>query len=186
MPKTKAGKNKAVIMDRDGTILRDSHYLADSGGIEIFKGVIPSLKKLSRKGWKLIIGTNQSGIGRGYFDLKALKQIHDRLLEIFLRNGVHIHDIFFCPHHPDDGCRCRKPEIGMLLQAAKKYHLNLNDSVVIGDKESDIEWGRRAGAKTILVLTGKGLKTRSKMKSRPDHVAKSFAYAAEWILNHER
>lgn len=177
--------SKAVIMDRDGTLLKDCHYLSDPCRIRIYKGVMPALKKLSRRGWKLIIGTNQSGVARGYLDLEKLKSIHDRLLNIFRKNHVKISEIFFCPHHPDGGCNCRKPKIGMLLKAAKKYRLDLRKCVVIGDKASDIEWGKRAGTKTILVLTGYGREAALKLSTRPDQISRSLPHAVEWVLKNE-
>jgi len=177
-------KNKAVIMDRDGTLFREANYLQDPEKIEIYKDVFPALKKLSARGWKLIIGTNQSGVGRGYFSLNTMHEIHDRFLRLCKKNRLKIDEIFFCPHHPDDGCLCRKPQIGMLLAAAKKFNLDLKACVVIGDKTSDILWGQKAKAKTILVLTGYGLKHRKKIK-KVDYVAKTLPSAVDWILKNE-
>ena len=177
--------NRALIMDRDGTLMRDSHYLRDPGGIRIYPGTLPALKKLQKRGWKLIVGTNQSGVSRGYLTLATLKRIHDRFRDICRRGGLRIDDIFFCPHHPDAGCACRKPATGMLEKAARKYRLDLERSFVVGDKGCDMEWGRRAGVRTILVLTGKGRRTLRSSKSRADHVARSLKHAADWILSHE-
>lgn len=174
--------NKAVIMDRDGTIVKDCHFLSDPKHLQIYKGVFPALRKLGENGWKLIIGTNQSGVGRGYFGVDAVHLVHDRLIELFEKERVKINEIYFCPHHPDDNCVCRKPELGMLTQAARKFQLDLRQCVVVGDKESDILWGKRGGTRTVLVLTGKGKKTRRKMKQNPDYVSKSFYDAAKWIL----
>lgn len=178
----KAGKGaKAVLLDRDGTILRDHHYLSNPDRIEIYKGVVPTLRRLKRRGWKVIIGTNQSGVGRGYFSVDAMHAVHDRLHRIFRRGRLHIDEIFFCPHHPEDGCHCRKPMPGMLEAARRKHRLDLSRCVVVGDKEGDILWGRRGGAKTVLVLTGKGRETLRTMKTKPDHVAKTLVTAAKWI-----
>lgn len=174
--------NKAVILDRDGTVLKDCHYLSDPDQIQLYKGVIPALKKLKKNGWKVIIGTNQSGIGRGYFTLDTLKKIHDRLEGIFEKNGLKIDEIFYCPHRPDENCHCRKPRIGMLETAAKKYNLDLKKSVVVGDKECDILWGQSADSKTILVLTGYGKKTVKKSLVKADHTSRTLTTAVEWIL----
>lgn len=175
-------KNKAVFLDQDGTLIRDKHYLSDPEKISIYSGVVPALKKLKAKGWKLIIGTNQSGIGRGYFTVQELKKVHARLLALFKRERVRIDDIFFCPHLPEEGCRCRKPETGMLEKAKRKHFLNLKECYVIGDKESDILWGKKAGAKSILVLTGVGKSHRSLCLKKADYIARTFSDAAEWIL----
>lgn len=172
-------------MDRDGTVFKDCHFLSDPDKIQIYKGVIPALKKLNRHGWKLIIGTNQSGIARGYLSLDTLEKIHQKFLSICRKNNLKIDEIFFCPHHPEDRCHCRKPNIGMIMQAARKHRLDVKKCVVIGDKESDIEWGERAGTRTILVLTGRGKQTRRRLKSKPDHICLSLPYAVDWILKNE-
>lgn len=178
---SKKMNNKAVILDRDGTIVRDRHFLADPKHVEFYKGVIPALRKLRDRGWKLIIGTNQSGIGRGYFTLKEMHRVHDRIEEIFRRNRLRVDEILFCPHHPEAGCFCRKPQLGMMIKAAKKHRLDLKQCWVVGDKESDILWGRKAGARTILVLTGSGRRELKKSKVRPDRVSRTLTHAAEWI-----
>ncbi len=177
--------NRAVIFDRDGTLVKDMHYLSDADKVQIYRGVIPALRQLRKHGWKLIVGTNQSGVARGYLTLKDLKEIHARMLSLLRKGGVRIDGIYFCPHHPDDGCMCRKPQPGMLTLAAKKFRLDLKKSVVVGDKTSDVVWGRRAGSRTVLVLTGYGREHRAKPKCKPDFVAKSLPYAVKWILKNE-
>jgi len=180
MPKN---KNRAVIMDRDGTVFKDSHYLRDPNGIQMYPGVISALKKLKKMGWKLIIGTNQSGISRGFLDYKTLNKIHKNFLKICSQSGLKIDDIVFCPHHPSENCHCRKPNPGMLVKAAKKFNLDLKECYVIGDKESDILWGKRVGSKTILVLTGYGREHLKKVKNKADHISKTLPHAVKWILN---
>ena len=175
--------NKAVIMDRDGTVMKDSHYLSDPEGVKIYKGVLGALRQLEKKGWNLIIGTNQSGVGRGYFTMDTVDKIHRKFLSVCRKNGVNIRQIFVCPHRPDEHCRCRKPKTGMLTDAAKKFKLDLKECVVVGDKICDIDWGKNVGAKTVLVLTGKGQKTRAKGKARPHHVSRSLPHAARWIMD---
>ena len=179
-------KNKAVFLDRDGTILKDRKYLSDPDDIELYKGAVAALKKLKSRGWKLIIGTNQSGIRRGYFTEEDLKKVHDRLLCMFREQGLDIDEIIYCPHGPEDRCKCRKPHTGMIEKAAKKFGLNLRACVVVGDKSSDIHWGQRAGSRTVLVLTGVGKKTLSEPGVKSDYVARSLPYAAEWIIKNER
>ncbi|MBI2915455.1 MAG: HAD family hydrolase [Elusimicrobia bacterium] len=177
--------DRAVFLDRDGTVIKDAHYLSHPGKIQIYKGVIPALKKLRGKGWKIIIGTNQSGVARGYLSLETLAEIHENLLSLFRKNDLKIDEIFFCPHHPKDRCHCRKPNLGILLKAAHKYRLDLKKCVVVGDKESDILWGKNGKTKTILVLTGKGKKSRAHLKTQPDHIASTLPHAVQWMLNHE-
>ena len=177
--------HRAVIMDRDGTILEESHYLDDPEGIEIYAGVIPALRKLKIRGWKLIVGTNQSGIGRGYFSKDTLHKIHDRFLSICRKRGLEIDEIYYCPHHPKERCACRKPKIGMLRKAERDFDLNLKDCVVVGDKRCDIDWGRRAGARTILVLTGYGKSASRSTRARAHYIAKTLTHAVQWILKND-
>ena len=144
--------------------------------------MIPALKKLQKKGWKIIIGTNQAGIARGYVKIKSLDEIHEKLLRLFKLGGVRIAALYFCPHHPDDGCLCRKPQPRMILNAQKKFNLDLAQSFVIGDRESDIWWGQGAGLRSILVLTGYGRRTRAQKKAKPDFIARSLPWAVRKIL----
>ena len=174
--------NKAVFLDRDGTILKDCDYLSNPDHIRVYKGVIPALKNLKKKGWRLVIGTNQSGIGRGYFTVKEMEKVHRRLFSIFKKDGLVMDMVVFCPHGPNDGCDCRKPGQGMIRKAAKRFNLDLEQCVAVGDKESDILWGKRAGARTVLVLTGSGRKVRDARRVKPDYVARSLSYAVKWIL----
>jgi D-glycero-D-manno-heptose 1,7-bisphosphate phosphatase len=178
-------KNRAVIMDRDGTLFRDSHYLSDPSKIEIYQGVMPALRKLKKHGWKLLIGTNQSGIGRGYFPESTVNKIHKKFLSLAAKSSVSIDGIFLCPHRPDEKCRCRKPKPGMLRDAERKFNLDLKRCVVIGDKQCDVDWGRAAGARSILVLTGYGRKASARTRRRASAVSKSLAHAADWIIKHE-
>ena len=174
--------NKAIFLDRDGTLIYEKHYLNDPEKIKLFAGVVPALKTLQRQGWKLIIGTNQAGIARGYVTIKSLHAIHDKLLKIFERGGVKIDAIYFCPHHPNLCCNCRKPQSGMIRQAQKKFNLNLRECFVIGDNASDILWGKNVGAKTALVLTGYGKRTKKESKVKPDIIARSLPFAVKKIL----
>ncbi|MBI2118054.1 MAG: HAD family hydrolase [Elusimicrobia bacterium] len=175
-------EKKAIFLDRDGTLIKDTHYLNHPNQIQIYKGVIPALKKIKKAGWRIIIGTNQSAIGRGILSVEMLQKIHKILVGIFKKSGVKIDEIFFCPHHPKENCICRKPNLGMLLKGAKKYQLDLKKCIVVGDNKCDILWGKNGGTKTILVLTGKGKKTLADSKVKPDHISPTLKTAAKWIL----
>jgi D-glycero-D-manno-heptose 1,7-bisphosphate phosphatase len=140
-----------VILDRDGTIVIDRGYLDDPAGLEFLPGAAEGLRYLYERGFRLVVITNQSGIGRGRFTTERLAQIHDRFTELVRAAGARIEAIYFCPHRPDDGCDCRKPGSALLLQAASELGFNPADAVVIGDKPSDIEFGRRVSATTIFV-----------------------------------
>lgn len=176
-------KNKAVFIDRDGTLIKDKNYLSDHKRIEFYTDAYRAIRLLRAGGYRVIMTTNQSGIGRGYFTLKTLKQIHARLQKKLTKHKVKIDRIYFCPHLPEKKCRCRKPRIGMPRQAQKDFNLDLEKSFVIGDKRADIRMAYNFGGKGILVLTGKGKEELKKFKNiRPHHVSQSIYHAAKWIL----
>lgn len=146
-------KNKLIILDRDGTINIDKHYLSDPDKLELLPDALEGLQMMAAEGFHLAIATNQSGIGRGYFDLQTLHAINDRLLDILKSNHIEIETIAYCPHKPDDNCGCRKPKPGMAHQISDRLGIPLNEAfvVVIGDREGDIGLAHNAGAKSILI-----------------------------------
>jgi histidinol-phosphate phosphatase family protein len=141
----------ATFLDRDGTIVVDKHYLSDPDGLELLPNAIEGLRDLRELGARLVVVTNQSGVGRGYFPAEAVEPMHERLRELLAAGGVELDGIYVCPHAPDDGCACRKPGSALFEQAAEELDVDLGDSVVIGDKDADVEAGRRIGATSILV-----------------------------------
>ncbi len=143
--------NKAVLVDRDGTIAADVPYCGDPSKIKLFPGVPEAISKLNKAGYLVIIVTNQSGIGRGLVTEAAVAKVHEKLKADVAAGGGRIDDIFFCPHHPDEKCSCRKPEIGMGVAAFMKHHINPTQSCMIGDFDRDIEFGKKLGLKTYLV-----------------------------------
>lgn len=176
----------AVFVDRDGTICLDKHYLADPNGLELIPTVAEGIRRLNEAGIPVIVVTNQSGIARGRFNEKRLGEIHDRLRQLLAEKGARIDDIFFCPHMPDAGCRCRKPAPGMLLDAAEKHGVDLKGSFVIGDRMMDVELAHRVGAKAVLVPEPgdqydiESEKKRS--KERPDFQTETFFAAIDWVV----
>lgn len=148
-----------VLLDRDGTINVERHYLSDPNQLSLLPGAAAGLRALRELGLGLVVVTNQSGIARGYFDHARLDAIHERLHELLGAAGVELDGIYVCPHGPDDGCRCRKPRDGMALAAARELGFRVDRSFMIGDKPCDIELGRRVGATTLLVRTGYGEKS---------------------------
>ncbi|MHA1665336.1 MAG: D-glycero-beta-D-manno-heptose 1,7-bisphosphate 7-phosphatase [Candidatus Njordarchaeales archaeon] len=150
-------KKKAVFLDRDGVINKEKKFVTSWKEFEFIDGIFENIKKLNKAGFLVIIVTNQSGISRGFYTEETLKKIHDRMLKIMEEHESHIDDIFYCPHYSDN-CSCRKPNPGMILEAARKYNIDLSKSWVIGDSERDIEAGRRAGCKTILVKANTNVK----------------------------
>jgi D-glycero-D-manno-heptose 1,7-bisphosphate phosphatase len=157
------GKHKAVFLDRDGTINVEVQYLSQVQDFQFIPGVPWALKCLKDAGFLLVVVTNQSGIGRGYYDEADLDSIHSHMHEDLTTFGASIDACYFCPHHPEHGigdyrqeCGCRKPLPGMLQQAALDLDIDLAASFMIGDKLGDVEAGLAAGCTSFLVLTGHG------------------------------
>jgi D-glycero-D-manno-heptose 1,7-bisphosphate phosphatase len=170
-----------VLLDRDGTIIKECHYLSDPQQVELLAGVAAGLRRMQEMGLGAIAITNQSGIGRGFFDEKRLLEIHQRMLELLAAESVFLEDIYFCPHTPADNCSCRKPLAGLVEQAAEKYGFNPQNSFVIGDKPCDIELGKRIGAITFLVRTGYGAEVANTQTVSPDYVVDDLLAAARII-----
>ena len=146
---------KVIFLDRDGVINVEKNYLHQIDDFEFIDGVFEACRYLESLGYKIIIITNQSGIGRGYYGEDDFQLLTQWMLKEFQRNGISILDVYHCPHAPEDLCDCRKPKPGMILEAANRYPVNLVNSWLIGDKESDIESANRAGIQhTILVKSG--------------------------------
>jgi D-glycero-D-manno-heptose 1,7-bisphosphate phosphatase len=145
-----------ALIDRDGTLNVEKHYLFDPDQLELIPGVAPAIRRLQEAGWGICVVSNQSGIARGYFDMQQLGRVHQRLAEMLAAFDVQLDGIYLCPHGPDDGCNCRKPMPGMIHQAMAEHGFNPRKAWVIGDKEADVGLGHAAGAKSILVRTGYG------------------------------
>ena len=174
-----AALRPAVFLDRDGTIIEDANYLADPSGVRLIPGALEALRRLAAAGFALIVVTNQSGIGRGYFSEADYHRVAARMEEE-LGAGL-ILATYFCADHPEQPSERRKPRPGMLLEAAREHGLDLARSFMIGDRRGDIEAGRAAGcAASILVRTGIG--AAEEVRSGADFVAADLAEAAEWCL----
>lgn len=145
---------KAVFIDRDDTLSKDVGYCSDPIDFNVFDYVPESISRLNKAGYLVIIITNQSGISRGFLNEEILSKIHDKMIMQIDEGGGKIDDIFFCPHLPEDECNCRKPEIGMGIEAIKKYGINTSTSFMIGDADKDIEFGKRIGCKTFQIIDG--------------------------------
>jgi len=174
-------RRRFVLLDRDGTIIIERHYLSDSREIEFLPGAVTGLRLMLGMGLGLVVVTNQSAVGRGFFDEAHLELIHRRLCELLEAEGIHLEGIYFCPHTPEDGCYCRKPKPGLIERAAKELDFDLQASFVIGDKPADIELGRQVGATTFLVRTGYGAEFADDPAVNPDYVADNLSAAAQTI-----
>ena len=172
-----------VLIDRDGTIIEECHYLSDPDQVRLIPGSAEAMRTLREQGLGMAIVTNQSGVGRGYFDLDRLEQINQRMCQLLASEGVHLDGIYFCPHTPDDLCGCRKPQPGMIEQARKELGFEPARCMVVGDRETDIELGRNVGATTFLVRTGYGTETANNRSANPDYIADNLLDAARLITS---
>jgi D-glycero-D-manno-heptose 1,7-bisphosphate phosphatase len=159
---------KLVILDRDGTINHDSDkYIKSPEEWRPIPGSLEAIARLTQADYRIVVATNQSGIARGLFDTRTLFAIHETLVRALSQVGGRIDAFFFCPHAADAGCPCRKPQPGMLLEVARRFNVALDDTHMVGDAQRDLEAAAAAGAKPVLVLTGKGARTRDEGKMPP-------------------
>jgi D-glycero-D-manno-heptose 1,7-bisphosphate phosphatase len=184
--------SRAVFLDRDGTISREVGYIRDLDHLELLPKSAEAIRRLNRSGMKVIVVTNQSGVARGYYPEAHVRRVNDRLTALLKAEGAELDGIYYCPHHPTEGsgpytqsCRCRKPEPGMLHQAALDQPIDLGRSFVVGDKLTDMEMAHRVGAKGVMVLTGHGpdeLGRKGESGPDPDRIVSDLGEAVEWIL----
>ncbi|MBN2541765.1 HAD family hydrolase [bacterium] len=181
--------NNCVFIDRDGTLIVEKDFLQNPDDVEFIDGSIEAVKLFNDMGFKVIIVSNQSGVARGYFTENEVQIVNMRVQEIVEKEGAHIDDMYYCPHHPDGvvpeyslHCDCRKPKPGMVYKAVENHDIDLETSYVIGDKESDVLLGKLAGVTAIRVRTGYGKDLGSSgILTRADHVAENLLEAAKWI-----
>jgi len=180
--------DKVVFLDRDGVINLDrSDYIKSWSEFKFIPRSIEAIKELTLKGFNVIVITNQSVINRKMVSAKGLEYILTMMKNEVRSGGGLIHDIFFCPHIPEDICDCRKPKPGLVFQAQKAYSIDLADAVMIGDSAKDIECARNAGCgKAVLVKTGNGAKAEKTLEEKkiyPDHIAQDLYEAVQWIVD---
>jgi D-glycero-D-manno-heptose 1,7-bisphosphate phosphatase len=154
---------KLIILDRDGVINYDSaQFIKSPDEWKPIPGSLEAIARLCQAGYHVVVATNQSGVGRGLFDMSMLNAIHDKMHKAVAQAGGRIDAVFFCPHTAEANCSCRKPKSGMIEEIAERYNVNLQGVPAVGDSLRDLESAARLGAQPILVLTGKGAKARSK------------------------
>jgi heptosyltransferase-2 len=179
-----------IFLDRDGTLNPDPGYITSPDQFELFPGVSEALARLKRAGARLIVITNQSGVARGFLSRDELDAVHMKLKRLLDGAGVSLDAIYFCPHHPDDGCECRKPNRGMIDQAVQEWGVDLDRSYLIGDHIRDVELAKRVGGRSILVTTGAvSSQEAERLKASgaaPDWIASSLTEAADWLLSDAR
>lgn len=170
---------RAVFVDRDGTVIWDAGYPRDPGEVAMIPGAAAALAELAENGFKVVVVSNQSGIGRGLVTLEEAGAVHDRFVAVLADLGVEIDGAYYCPHAPDEDCACRKPSPELLLRAAEDLDLDVTRSFMVGDKPSDVETGRRAGCATVL------LALRDEPTGDADHVARTWDDVTHAILRRE-
>ena len=181
----------AVFLDRDGTINVEAGYIKDLADLKLMPGAAGAIRRLNELGIPAILATNQSGPARGYYPETWVHALNDRVQALLAAEGARLDDMFYCPHLPDGvvpeytlDCSCRKPETGMLTDAAEKHGLDLGLSYMIGDKATDVEVGQRAGCRTVLLRSGYGEQVIAgdyQWRVTPDFVADTIVEAIAWV-----
>jgi len=172
-----------VFLDRDGVINRDRpEFVKSWAEFEFLPGVIEALARLTEAGARIIVFSNQSCVGRGICSIETVNRINQSMSDELAKAGAHLSGVYICPHAPEDGCDCRKPKPGLLLQAAAELELDLEGAVIIGDDLRDLQAGRAAGLKAILVRTGKGAAVEADPAARPDLVADDLRAAVDSLI----
>ncbi len=176
--------NRAVFLDRDGTIARNVPYCGKVEDFELLPYVTEAIALFNSHKFKVVVVTNQSGIARGYFTEETLDYIHDKMIKELGKYEAKVDAIHYCPHHPDDGCECRKPKTALFRQAAEELNIDIEHSFVIGDMQMDISAGRDLGYRTVLVTTGPD--GGKDISDAPDYTADNLLEAARWIVQQSR
>lgn len=184
---------QAVFLDKDGTLIEDVPYNVDPDHIRLTIGAVEGLQSLHAAGYRLIVVSNQSGVARGFFPESALAGVESRLRQLLADVGLPLTGFYYCPHHPHGSvadytvdCGCRKPAPGLLLRGAKEHDIALGRSWLIGDILDDLEAGRRAGCRTVLLDNGHETEWIMNGNRQPDHRAADLAEAATIILGNNR
>jgi histidinol-phosphate phosphatase family protein len=192
---------KTIFLDRDGVINRNppnKGYVRKWAEFTFIPNARKAIRELTESGYRIIVITNQAGIGRGLYSEQSLTDIHSRMVAEISKTGGTIDAVYYCPHHPDAGCECRKPKPGMLIRAAREHNIELSNAYLIGDVPTDIEAGQRVGTTTLLVLTGLGQESYShyintkpcrradKNGHRPDKIFTNLYTATRWLRKIKR
>jgi D-glycero-D-manno-heptose 1,7-bisphosphate phosphatase len=181
---------RAVFLDRDGTIIEDAGYIGEISGIKFLPMVGEAIKLLNESGFKVIITTNQAGVARGYFTEEAVREVNRYIEETLAQQGALIDRTYYCPHHTEGvvkeyrkECHWRKPNPGMIEAAAREFGIDLKDSFVIGDKLSDIEAGYRVECRTVLLTNQEAPEGGGETALTPDYIAADLYEAVKWLVS---
>lgn len=177
-------KKKSIFLDRDGVLNIDTGYTYKINDFIPTPHVIEGLKTLTDCGYLLFIITNQSGIGRGHYAETDMHRFHAYMLNYFSTFGITIEEIYFCPHTPEDGCDCRKPSTKFIIEAEKKYNVDLENSFVIGDRDTDMRMAHAVGVKSIFMLHEQNTEEITQaMNEKPTYVATTLLHAASFVCS---
>ncbi len=187
-------KQGAVFIDRDGTICEELGYINHPSRLLIYPWSYDAVQQINQSGLKAIVVTNQSGVGRGYFEEDLVATINEKMCTEMAARGARLDAVYYCPHHPEaimeayrQDCLCRKPKPGMALRAAEAFNLDLSACYVIGDRYGDIQLAHNIGARSVFLLCGYGRGEyeyrRHTWKTPPDHVAENLLDGVQWILS---
>ena len=147
-------KSPALFIDRDGTIIKqiDGHYISSIEQIELIENIFPAILMLQNEGYLVIIVTNQAGINKGILSNELVDEINQHIIRLLKKQGIDVSAVYVCPHKPEEQCKCRKPQPGLLLKASKEYNIDLENSIIIGDTDKDTEAGLNAGLKKVIKI----------------------------------
>ena len=188
----------AVFFDRDGTLIEEVNYLSAEDQISLAPGAAEAVRRVNEAGLLAVVVTNQSAVARGFLTENRLLQIHNCLSDLLAENGAHLDAFYYCPHHPEapepryaERCGCRKPEPGMMIEAARQLHIQLSRSYLIGDSARDVEAGHRAGCLSVLVETCGTSRTGPASEDEnsfgpPDYSCRDILDGVNWILENQR
>ncbi|MDB5059718.1 MAG: gmhB [Chloroflexi bacterium] len=169
------------MLDRDGTLIVEKHYLSDPDALTLLPGTTTALRRMRELGLGLVLVTNQSAVARGLLEISRLAEIHDRLYYLLRKDEIAFDGVYVCPHSPGDGCPCRKPRPGLLQRAAHDLGFDVHESFMVGDKACDVEAGRQVGSTTFLVRTGYGAQTAKERTTCPHYVVDDVLSASNVI-----
>jgi histidinol-phosphate phosphatase family protein len=174
---------KVVFLDRDGVISRDSpNHIKSWDEFHFLPRSKDAIKLLTNNGFNIIVITNQSVIARKMVTKKELEEMHNKMKNEIKKHGGKIVNIYYCPHHPNDGCNCRKPKTGLFKKAMKENSIDVSKSYMVGDRIMDVLAGKTIGCKTVIIPSELGLEELKESNTNPDYIAKDLFDAAEWII----
>jgi D-glycero-D-manno-heptose 1,7-bisphosphate phosphatase len=192
-PNHLSAATRAIFLDRDGTLNKEVGYITRAAQFRLYDFAAPAVRLINAAQWRAIVVTNQAGVARGLFTETFLNELHERMVGELAQSGAHLDAIYYCPHHPELGeapyrcvCACRKPQPGLLKQAAADWALDLAQCFAVGDRYRDVAMAHAAGARGVLVMTGYGRaeyeQERHAWPRSPDYVAENLLDAVTWIL----